>query len=818
MADLQSRQTRTPTIDRRSTQLQQDDETESLMPSQSDQTTEAIPYTPPHHHHPIQFPAYTHPPVQLPILSTAWLAIRAVLVMVCRLWLASLIIYTLFVLIRRHHPAQHALRGSITSMQNNINKGGSETHVSSHSTKPSYRTLNQQEQTDQSRSRGYGRDLTITIKVLPQSSQHQLYSDHPKHTSYKQDRNSHATPKWLFSTYEEENNKPDMVGIPALFGSVLPRPIVSPLLIVPAHINGCRSRNTQTRMASHDYSPDHSDTLNLPKFPTLTAKQKLSIFRIQKNMDDEARCNGVKNVGMDDAGGEDVTDSLNGATQLSKSQSDTSVQCNVGKSVGLAGRFCRDGETPSLESITRPKANSDRAYWGAPIKDQSKQDAIAGDIQWACLIARGGCPFDEKVYNLQTHGCHTVIVYNNLTDVQINNQSEARSCAKGDLTCKASTNSNGQPIQAKDMHIRMSAHTMHNSIHVYSMFMSYASSRQLIDSAIPLAQSDPSTYPIIIQLIPTETKYYRGYTAHHDTLVSLAFDMLLLFISVTICGSCFLGICLLLSVVRNAVVFGHFFIYETIIEGSVLILSAGQHTALQSTQPAKLASIPFPVRILCAMDIENLHNTSQMFPIAKVSSVSETDPKQIAEGLDWAQSETNISRDCCAICLDDFVVGNQVRELPCRHLFHDMCIDPWLLKHNRLCPICKRDVLVSSTNTVSVDASVEHHNRQAGAGEIRPSTSWFAPVGADNILDNPQSQHTPLVTGRMSVVLGQVAILIPFAIAASMVNAVIHTTAYFQRRTNADNPQSISTDSDIGTMTRSNSSNIFGNEDEEMLA
>ncbi|KAI8854243.1 hypothetical protein BC829DRAFT_221221 [Chytridium lagenaria] len=32
-----------------------------------------------------------------------------------------------------------------------------------------------------------------------------------------------------------------------------------------------------------------------------------------------------------------------------------------------------------------------------------------------------------------------------------------------------------------------------------------------------------------------------------------------------------------------------------------------------------------------------------------------------------------------------------------RRLYSSLSIDPWLLKHNRLCPICKRDVLSMPT-------------------------------------------------------------------------------------------------------------------------
>jgi hypothetical protein len=41
----------------------------------------------------------------------------------------------------------------------------------------------------------------------------------------------------------------------------------------------------------------------------------------------------------------------------------------------------------------------------------------------------------------------------------------------------------------------------------------------------------------------------------------------------------------------------------------------------------------------------------------------------------------------CAICKEDFTVGEDVRVLPCNHQFHPNCVDPWLLKISATCPL-----------------------------------------------------------------------------------------------------------------------------------
>lgn len=61
-------------------------------------------------------------------------------------------------------------------------------------------------------------------------------------------------------------------------------------------------------------------------------------------------------------------------------------------------------------------------------------------------------------------------------------------------------------------------------------------------------------------------------------------------------------------------------------------------------------------------------------------------PTRRFQGTADAAEETN-----CQICMEDFAEGDELRTLPCFHLYHAACVDQWL-KVNSICPNCRHEI------------------------------------------------------------------------------------------------------------------------------
>lgn len=101
-------------------------------------------------------------------------------------------------------------------------------------------------------------------------------------------------------------------------------------------------------------------------------------------------------------------------------------------------------------------------------------------------------------------------------------------------------------------------------------------------------------------------------------------------------------------------------------------------------------------------------------PPASKSAVEAMPTIQISEehlGTDAAQ---------CAVCKDEFEVGASVRQMPCKHMYHEECIMPWLAQHNS-CPVCRYEM--------PTDDQDYNQSRASGQSTASAATSAGAATG-----------------------------------------------------------------------------------------
>ena len=108
-----------------------------------------------------------------------------------------------------------------------------------------------------------------------------------------------------------------------------------------------------------------------------------------------------------------------------------------------------------------------------------------------------------------------------------------------------------------------------------------------------------------------------------------------------------------------------------------------QRTGNNSAEPAHSSDAP----------------TSLKGPSADESVSRAVSAAELSENLAASPKEDEVWATDCAVCLAEFGQEEEVRELPCEHIFHHDCIFDWFMKaKSAACPLC-RNLLHSGLST-----------------------------------------------------------------------------------------------------------------------
>jgi hypothetical protein len=130
------------------------------------------------------------------------------------------------------------------------------------------------------------------------------------------------------------------------------------------------------------------------------------------------------------------------------------------------------------------------------------------------------------------------------------------------------------------------------------------------------------------------------------------------------------------------------------------------------------------------------------------ASSRQTKPFSTFDGsnADAQTSPQHLFQPTCAICLDDYVPSEtNVRQLPCRHIYHPECIDTFLRENSSLCPLCKKSALPTGYVPIQITDFMIQRDRVLRRQRIRD-----AAAGRASIVRGHEERHSADPGSHMS--------------------------------------------------------------------
>ncbi|XP_026215960.1 RING finger protein 150a [Anabas testudineus] len=167
---------------------------------------------------------------------------------------------------------------------------------------------------------------------------------------------------------------------------------------------------------------------------------------------------------------------------------------------------------------------------------------------------------------------------------------------------------------------------------------------------------------------------------------------------------------------------------------------------------------------------------------AAKKAISKLQVRTIKKG----DKETESDFDNCAVCIEGYKPNDVVRVLPCRHVFHKHCVDPWLQDH-RTCPMCKMNILkalgiplnadcldeippdyemsvggpptnpISAASEITVNESsvvLDSAGRAIGLQQLYPDTEMAPQAGESYIISSSERQPPLSSDSDTSIIMG----------------------------------------------------------------